>query len=301
MTEKDLAKWLKRQALDIHVGDEEPRPLCRIDLIHTIEGEGFEKLETARYDDDTDPDHLSAMLYSAADHDATTRQSGNVQRYALLAFRTTAERGEHDASYPFVIKVNQSKLMIGGDTEPPTEKGAVAHYMRHDENMHRLMMQTQEGLLGRVVSELTKTSEQRDRAEDRVRAMLINEQELLDRKHERDLDRAVKLQNAKLFSELGGMVVSILPLIAGRLLAGKEAIIAPNARDESVKKFLKSLDKSEVEKVIGSLKAPNQIALMELYSSYAESVAKDEAKKEAVLRDGEEEKEGQKEERQEGP
>lgn len=289
MSDKDLLKWLKRQFLDIHVGDETPQPLCRVDLLHTVDGDGIEKLETMRVSDDTDPENLAGELYAAAEHDAQTRTSGNVQRYVVLAFRETSERAEHDSSFAFICRVNSSKLLMGGDTEPPTDKGVTAHYMRHDENMHRIMMQTQEALMGRVATELARETTRREKAEERNDKLKEREEELLDRKFEREMMRAQALQSQKFFAELAGLVTTVAPLVMGRLLAGKEGAMAPSARDVSVQKFLKSLSQTEVQGIIASLKTPNQIALMELYNSYAESEKVSEAKKERILQDGGEE------------
>lgn len=293
MSDKDLLKWLKRQILDIHVGDEEPQPLCRLDLVHTIEGEGFEKLETMRVTDDTDIETVSKEIYDAAEHDASTRTSGSLQRYVVLAFRDSSERALHESSHSFVIRTNTAKLLMGGDSEPPTEKGAVAHYMRHDENMHRLMMSTNEALFGRVASELTRETGRREKAEARVDEMKEHEQELLDRKFERELARARELQQAKFFAELTGLVTTVAPLVLGRLLAGKESVMAPNARDLAIQQFLKTIDATQFKGIMEALKPPQQIALMEVYQSYAESVKVAEAKKEEILRD--EQKETQQE------
>lgn len=285
MSEKDLLKWLKRQLLDIHMPDEEPKPLCRLDLVHTIEGEGFEKLESFRVTDDSDPETLANDLFGAAEHDASTRTSGNVQRYVVLAFRDNSERATHDSSHSFVIQTSTAMRLIGADTTSPTEKGFQAQFMRHNEAMHRLMLQGAEATIGRVAGELQRETDRRIAAEARNDKLKEREEELLDRKYERELDRAVKLQQAKFFTELGGMVTSMLPLIAGKLLAGKEAVVAPNARDLAIQNFLKTLEPTQFEGIIKALKPPQQIALMELYMSYAESVKKDEAKKEEMLRD----------------
>lgn len=286
MSDKDLLKWLKRQKLDIHMPDEEPTPLCRLDLVHTIEGEGFEKLESLRVTDDSDPDKLCEELYGAAEHDASTRTSGNMQRYVVLAYRDNSERAQHDSSHSFVIQSSNARLLIGGDSSAPTEKGFQAQFMRHNENMHRLVLQGAEATMGRLAGELKRETERRIEAEKRNDQLKEREEELLDRKHERDLDRAMKLQQAKFFTELGGMVTSMLPLIAGRLLAGKEAVVAPNARDTAIQNFLKTLEPPQFEGIIKALKPPQQIALMELYMSYAESVKAEEEKKEEILRDG---------------
>lgn len=288
MSDKDLLKWLKRQALDIHVGDEEPQPLCRIDLVHTIEGEGFEKLESMRYTDDTDVEAFAAQVYSAAEHDASTRISGSIQRYVVLAFRDSSERALHESSHAFVIRTNTAKLLMGGDTEPPTEKGVTAHYMRHDENMHRLLMQGTEALFGRVGTELQRETARRIAAEERNDKLKEREEDLLDRKFERELLRARELNQAKFFSELAGLVTTVAPLVLGRLLAGKEGVMAPNARDLSIQKFMKNLSPDEIKGVIGSLKEGNQISLMEIYSSYAESEKAADAKKPEMLRDEQE-------------
>ncbi len=289
MSEKDLGKWLNRQTLDIHIGEEEPKPLCRLELVHTVEGEGFERLESYRVTSDSDAAALTAELYSAAEHDASTRTSGQVQRYTVLAYRDEGERATHEASHAFIIRVNTAKLLVGGDTEPPTEKGVTSHYMRHDENMHRIMLQGSEALYGRLGSELQRETERRRAAEERNDKLKEREEDLLDRKFERELMRQKELNQAKFFAELTGMVTALAPLVLGRVLAGKEAVMAPNARDMGIQKFLKSLGKEEVQGVLSALKPANQISLMELYSSYAESERAAEAKKEEMLRDGYEE------------
>ncbi len=286
MSDKDLLKWLKRQILDIHVGDEEPQPLCRVDLIHTIEGEGFEKLETLRVTDDSDVESLAETLYSAAEHDASTRTSGSVQRYCVLAFRDASDRAIHESSHSFIVRVNTAKLLMGGDSDPPTEKGHAGQMMRHDENMHRIMMQVTEAFSGRIANELARETQLRQKAEERNDQLKAREEDLLDRKHEREMDRASRLQQAKFFAELAGLVTTMAPLVVGRLLAGKEAVMAPNARDLAIQQFLKSLDGAQVKGIMEALKPPQQVALMEVYQSYAESVKAAEEKKEEILRDG---------------
>lgn len=286
MSDKDLVKWLKRQSLDIHMGDEEPKPLCRLDLVHTIEGEGFEKLETARVTDDTDIEQVANEIYSSAEHDASTRTSGSIQRYVVLAFRDSSDRALHESSHSFVIRTNTAKLLIGGDSEPPTEKGVTAHYMRHDENMHRVMLQVTEAFSGRIAGELARETAKRERLEERNDKLKEREEELLDRKFEREMSRARELQQAKFFAELAGLVTTVAPLVLGRLLAGKEAVMAPNARDLAIQKFLKGLGEGEIKGILGALKPAQQISLMEIYQSYAESEKAAEAKKEEILRDG---------------
>ena len=99
MTEpNDLLRWINRQRLDIHADpDSDDRTVVRFDLVHTVDGEGFEKLEMLRVTDDSESAELASVLYNAAMHDAETRMNGSHQRYAVLAFRN-AEAREHESA-----------------------------------------------------------------------------------------------------------------------------------------------------------------------------------------------------------
>lgn len=291
MTEPaDLLKWIRRQRLDIHAGeDEEGRTIVRLDLIHTIDGEGFEKLETFMVSDDNESEDLASRLYDAALHDSETRMSGAPQRYSVLGYRKLEAR-DHECQYPFVIRQASTQNMMGSGTEPPTDKGVTAHYMRHDENMHRLMLQGSEAMMGRLANELQRETARRVSAEDQVLKVREHEQELLDRKMERELRFGRELHNAKFLADLGGLVTSLAPLIVGKLLAGKESIgtAAPLGRDLSIQKFMKTLDQDKIMKIMAALDPAQQVTLFELYQSYAQDEEKEQQKRPEVLRDGQE-------------
>lgn len=293
MTEpNDLLRWINRQRLDIHADpDSDDRTVVRLDLVHTVDGEGFEKLEMLRVTDDSESAELASVLYNAALHDAETRMNGSHQRYAVLAFRN-AEAREHESAYPFAIRTNVSKDLLGSGTEPPTEKGMQAHYMRHDENMHRLMMGTNEALFGRMAQELNRETTRRLAAEEMVLKVREHEQELLDRKMERDLRMAREVHNAKFLAELAGLVTSMAPMVLAKVLAGGDKTIAsaaPQGRDLAIQKFLKTLDQKKVMGIMQLLEPTQQMTLMEIYKSYAEDEAKEQAQRPEVLRDGNEE------------
>lgn len=296
MTEpNDLQRWINRQRLDIHADpdSDDSRTICRLDLVHTIDGEGFEKLEMVRVTDDSETAELASILYNAAVHDSETRTNGSVQRYAVLAFRN-AEAREHESAYPFTIRTNVSKDLLGSGTEPPTDKGILSHYMRHDENMHRLMMGTNEALFGRMAQELQRETNRRTAAEATLLTVREHEQELLDRKLERDLRMAREVHNAKFLAELAGLVTSMAPMIVAKVLAGDNKTIAqaaPMGRDLAIQKFLKTLDQKKVMGIMQLLEPTQQMSLMEIYKSYAEDDAKEQAQRPEILRDGNEEKE----------
>lgn len=302
MADKALLKWVIRQRLDVHMPDEEPEPIVRFDVIHTVEGEGFEKLDSFRVTDDSDSESLANDIHGTAEHDASTRTSGALQRYTVLAFRSDEPGVPHEAAYPFNVRSTMARETFGSDSTPPNEKGITGQLLRHDVDMHRLHMQSQEVLYGRMASQLQTESELRMRAESRIREMLVTEQDLLDKKQERELLYQSQLHQRKFFAELTGLVTSMAPLVISKLMAGKAGVVAPterSTRDIAVQKFLKGLSQEETMKVIDSLKTPNQISLMELYQSFAESEQKDEAKKPELLRDGQQEEKVDQEARQE--
>lgn len=291
----DLLRWIRRQRLDIHADPEreEERTVCRFDLVHTIDGEGFEKLEMLRVTDDSESEELASVIYNAAIHDSETRSNGSMQRYAVLAYRSPEAR-EHESAYPFAIRTNTAKDLLGSGTEPPTDKGIMAHYMRHDENMHRIMMGTNEALFGRMANELQRETTRRLAAEEMVLAVREHEQELLDRKMERDLRMAREVHNAKFLAELAGLVTSMAPLVVARLMTTGDKTIAQSAplgRDLAIQKFLKTLDQKKVMGIMQLLEPTQQMTLMEIYKSYAEDDAKEQAQRPEVLRDGQQEKE----------
>lgn len=293
MTEPaDLLKWIRRQRLDIHAGeDEEGRTIVRLDLIHTIDGEGFEKLETFMVSDDSESEDLASKLYDAALHDSETRMGGAPQRYSVLGYRKLEAR-EHECQYAFILRQASTQNMMGSGTEPPTDKGVTAHYMRHDENMHRLMLQGSEALMGRLAGELQRETTRRVQAEEQVIRVREHEQELLDRKMERELRFGREVHNAKFLADLSGLVTSLAPLIISKLIAGKDPVgsAAPEGRDLSIQKFLKTLDKPKIMGIMNLLDPAQQVTLFELYQSYAQDEEKEQQKRPEVLRDGQEEK-----------
>jgi hypothetical protein len=167
-----------------------------------------------------------------------------------------------------------------------------AHYMRHDENMHRIMMSTSEALFGRMANELNRETTRRLAAEEMVLTVREHEQELLDRKMERDLRMAREVHNAKFLAELAGLVTSMAPLLVAKLIAGNDKTIAQSApigRDLAIQNFLKTLDQTKFMGIMQLLEPTQQMTLMEIYKSYAEDVQKEQAKRPEVLRDGQQE------------
>lgn len=281
-----LAAWLKRQKADLT----EDGPIKRVDLLHTVEGEGWERLEIFRVRDETDMEDAAQILWQSAQHDIETRTSGVPQRYVVQAYRSEDSR-EPEASYSFLIRSNTAKMLAGSDTEPPTDKGIISHYMRHDENAHRILITATEGLLGRLASELKDERQKRLDAEATSMQLYKTSQELLDRSSERRVREAKEALHDKFMADLMGVVVAMLPMIASKFLGvgdakGEFSQLPGAARDLGVRKLLTNLSENEAMNLVKALEPHNQLAFFELYKSYRQDELKEQAQRPKEMQHG---------------
>src|SRR3990172_103786 len=147
-----LLEWVRSTLVDLT----EAGSISRLELWHAIDGEGGEVLRPIRMEDreeDEDPDTLTQEIWDIAEHDATTRPLGSNQRYVLQAYREVDSR-QPETTHPFLINGRAINQLLGGDTEPPTEKGLVASAIRQSSELHRMMVQLTDSSAVRLAREL---------------------------------------------------------------------------------------------------------------------------------------------------
>jgi hypothetical protein len=285
-----LAKWLTRYLSDIT----EEGAIARFELFHKIEGEHAERLELWRNDADDarDPQELAQEIQDAADRDVLSRVSGQPQRYAVYAFRGETE--EHESQLSFLVRPGLHQTRFGEDSEPPTEKGVIAHFMRQNENIHRLMIGSQQATVGQLSSDLERERAARQKSEDLHWNMFEKYQKLLDKEHERRIAEAKELMKARRLDEMLGVATALLPIIVTKVLgtmnqqppaaaatlpAGQAALSSPAAgapeypadpKDAAIRVFFAGLSEIEISGVLGSLSGTNQLALAELHRAFAD-------------------------------
>jgi len=267
----------------------------RFELFHTIEGEHADRLELWRNssDDPRDPQELGQEIQDAADRDVQSRISGQPQRYAVYAFR--GEDEEHESQMSFLVRPTLHQSRYGEDSEPPTEKGVIAHFMRQNENMHRLMIGSQQATVGQLTSDLERERAARQKSEDLHWAMFDKYQKLLDKEHERRIAEAKELMKARRLDEMLGVATALLPIVVTKLVGavnqppspappaplapGQTALPVPPAlavgypldpKDAAIRLFFAGLSEVEISGVLGSLSGPNQLALAELHRAFSE-------------------------------
>jgi len=287
-----LVKWLTRHLSDVT----EDGMIARFELFHTIEGEHADRLELWRNstDDPCDPQELAQEIQDAAERDVQSRISGQPQRYAVYAFR--AESEEHEGQMSFLVRPTLHQSRYGEDSEPPTEKGVIAHFMRQNENMHRLMIGSQQATVGQLTSDLERERSARQKSEDLHWSMFDKYQKLLDKEHERRIAEAKELMKARRLDEMLGVATALLPIVVTKLMGSINQQPAPAAatalaqssapappaltaaypvdsKDAAIRQFFAGLSEVEISGVLGSLSGTNQLALAELHRAFSGDVA----------------------------
>jgi len=265
-----FVKWLTKHLADLT----EAGIITRFELIHKVESEHAERLDIWRNDADSGhaPQELAQEIQDAAERDAQSRTSGQPQRYVVYAYRGTEEM--HESQHAFLVRATFQAGRFGEDSEPATEKGVISHYMRHDENVHRLLMSAGDSLLGKLAADLERERTCRVKAEELNWSMTEKYQTLLDREHERRVDEAKELMRARRLDELMGVATALLPIFATKFLGSGAAqevkrMETTDPKDAAIRRFFANLSETEISSVLGCLSGANQIALAELHRAFS--------------------------------
>lgn len=277
-------------------------------LWHAVDGDAGEKLATVRMEDrpeDEEADDLCQELWDMAREDAETRPQGSQQRYVVQAFR--GMQTQPDDSKAFLIEGAAISHMLGGNTEPPNERGRIAQDLRHSDNLHGLVVRLCEstsGSLARALEEERKTNQGLRSEQLKLYAI---QQELLDRQHERDMERREREKKDERLESLLTTATSLLPMVVSHLLTPKASGSLPPgqappgdqspgspgspgsqsppspppaaaasaspaaARDMATKSLLASLKPEQINAIFESLDPNQTAALMEIYKSHRDA------------------------------
>jgi hypothetical protein len=269
-----LVKWLTRLLSDVTEGG----AIGRFELIHKIEGEHAERLDIWQNGSDNarSPEELAQEIQDSAQRDVQSRVTGIPQRYVVYAFRGQSD--DHESQHAFLVRPGLHLSKQGEDSEPPTDKGVIAHALRHDENVHRLFISGGEALIGRLSTELERERDARSKAELQNWTMFEKYQGLLDRDHERRIAEAKELMKARRVDELMGVVTALLPILATKLLGGgqpqqlpaaSDATVAVDPKDAAVRHFFACLSETEISSILGCISSSSQIALAQLHGAFS--------------------------------
>lgn len=230
-------------------------------------------------------EELAQEIYDVAMQDRNVRASSTPERYGCAAFVDGDEQPIGTMAFVLEGVKSLATMTTFDDTEPANFKGLVGQQMRHNETMMKTMLAMTEVVTGRVVSEnqaLRARVNTYELREDETRAA---KEAALDMKQEREIAGATSLQRAKRMDQIGGMLVSVAPMMLSAIFGKKGAAGAQSsAMLEGAKAFLSELDASELEGILTALKPAHQMTVLSMYKTFQESVKKDDETKPAILR-----------------
>lgn len=291
MPPNDLIKWCKQILMEV----QEDGGTERVELWHHVEGEGGDRLHIFKNLSEHQPEDLAEAIWEAADGDRKTRSAGMIQRYAAQAFAGADDSdGIPEYMHAFIMTGGAAANMFGDDTEPSTPAGQAKQGMRLVEQLHKMLMQQTEMTAGRLARDYREERDARIKAENKLLEGFELYQKLLDKTHERDLERAEQVQNAKRTDQFMGLLMSVAPIVLMRFLpaqggsaSGPAApdgssspattgstigpLISGSPRSIALGRILLSIPRESAQTLLGSLSQMTQIAVMQLVASYQES------------------------------
>lgn len=302
---KNVVNWVTKRRTDLTDGG----MISRFELWHAVDGEVSERLglyEMETRDEEEDPEDLVQEIWNDASEDASTRPQGSYQRYVIKAYR--GESHEPDEAKAFSLTGSCVSSAMGG-TESPTPRGLMAQEMRQNDNLHGMMMRMAEGTAGQLASDLQKSREENANLLLQRSRLLEIEQRLLDRTHEREMDRQERKQAAERMDMVLGMITNFAPMILSKLFENKPmpaalgaamgmagapagpprapaAMPSPEqqqveaaqaarvrrvlARDAGIGNLLGTLDADQVGKLANLLRPDQAMGFMQVYQDFAE-------------------------------
>ena len=273
-----LPAWLKRQFQDTR----QDGRCIRIQLLHLASGRQ-RGVRTWPFPDageqaDDDIQALISDILKAAQEDAADLFGR--QRYGLYAYYETR---------PDIVAESCTIVMYGGgegaseeesiENEGPNQKGLLAMLMRHANASHQLVMQSALGIQ-RALSETNQLLAGRlTHMEERHYGVLQSFEDLTTQKHGRDLaDKESKVKLRALEEGLDALKMlfpTIVNAVAGRrLLPEKQSTV-----DGMIGAFMESIDKEQMDALMGVLKPEQTIVLMTLFNQYQEAKAREAAER----------------------
>lgn len=249
MTGLKLTRWLRPLAFPFD--DKSPRA-ASLEVKHTNVNEKNTPLRKMGLPEEIDEDklrlvvdELEALLQDDADG------IGGVQRYMVVA---KDEAGENFARLSLRVAAAYQEGDPEGDelsSEPANAKGMVAAAMRHTDAAYRAMG----GSIGMIIQTQQRTisrlSEQNEKLAGKAMDVLTHTEELLSRKHERDLELEEERGKQRRKGEFVAQIQAMVPAVMQKLTG----IAAPTGPDDAFNvQTLKAVAESITEEQFDALK-----------------------------------------------
>lgn len=239
--------------------------VTRVELLHSS-GDGRDLLDTLDVPEEGDPKDFAQEIFDVAFAHAET-MAGTVQRYTCLAYFNDEPRH----AYQVAFICNSRGMLLEGEehTEPANLKGTLAHFMRHNENNHKLLVGSLGEIIGSLKSSLREETDQRRALQDQVDRTFILNQQLLDRSQDREIERAKAARRDQRMDQLLGTAMNVLPALLQRMSTPSDVPSGGSPLEEATKDLLCNLSAEEhtalLEVVSSKTRPETQARFKKLY------------------------------------
>jgi len=241
--------------------------VTRVELLHSS-GDGRDLLDTLDVPEEGDPKDFAQEIFDVAFAHAET-MAGTVQRYTCLAYFNDEPRH----AYQVAFICNSRGMLLEGEehTEPANLKGTLAHFMRHNENNHKLLVGSLGEIIGSLKSSLREETDQRRALQDQVDRTFILNQQLLDRSQDREIERAKAARRDQRMDQLLGTAMNVLPALLQRMSTPSDVPSGGSPLEEATKDLLCNLSAEEhtalLEVVTSKTRPETQARFQKLYTT----------------------------------
>lgn len=266
---KNIREWLQRQAF---LDDDDKGPVRKV-VIHQVTTAGKRGMEIGSADlkEKSDAGAISNII---ADIDSMVtgdaEGTGQMQKYVIIAMHKGDEGWSNGAKLS--IRVAPDADDEEGDlmSEAPTKTGILAQQMRHTEVFARIAVQSADSTIRSLNKQNEELRAQVEKLLDKNFELTELMEQLMSKKHERDLatkEAGFKMETRQ---ELTNKLMLIAPILVNKLFArdGKK-ILKENttAIEQLVHSIMVSIKPDQFESLLNQLNTDQKIAFMSLYQA----------------------------------
>jgi hypothetical protein len=170
----------------------------------------------------TDVDETARIIWEQAK--AQCDALGGAQKFSLSTFDIADKtNGTPLRTTVFTVDAPMGLDSEAASSEPPTNTGVLAQFMRHNQEMARLNAAAVGALTHHLSKTVEKQAEQIDKLmADRINAMTVME-DLMSRRHEREIETEKAHASIERNKEIFAKIATFFPIIAGKI-AGKDVM-----------------------------------------------------------------------------
>ncbi len=273
-----IERWL-RPLLFPFDSDEIPRP-DRIIIKHVKVNDRLEEIRTVKLAADLDENSMIAVIGNFEEAMIDDAEGiGGVQRYQLHAMDKKTQVSRLSLRYRASFKDEED---VASDSEPATEKGALAQMMRHLEVRDRIYNMG----FGQLIQSQAAMLESRERMLNEYAGRFLEVEtayhELISMKHARDMDEKRLEATTEMKQRAIQKLLVLVPPIAKKLgLSGVKD--ETNIDVEEMRGVLESLDESQLEAMSRVLRPEQMFAVASLMQKDIERVSQGGPKRNGLV------------------